>query len=102
MKKNIKVYWFLLIPVVLLLGALGDWPYSYYQLLRWTVFGTTAYAGYLSYESGSKNWALILACIAVLFNPIAPFYLSKDTWQLFDAITALLIISFVISKKDEE
>ena len=39
-----------LIAAVMLLGALVDWPYGYYQLLRFVVFGAAGYIVYLIYD----------------------------------------------------
>jgi hypothetical protein len=95
MKTFLKQNWFKMLAIVLLLGALGNWPYGYYQLLRWAVLIIGAYSAYLAYEKGKVTWAWIFGIIAVLFNPILPFYLSKNTWQFIDIAAAIVFfISF--------
>ena len=86
MKEN----WFKIMAVLLLLGALGNWPYSYYQILRWFVFAVGGYSAYLSHSSRKETWAWIFVATAILFNPIAPFYFSKNTWQFIDIIGAIV------------
>lgn len=100
MKNWIKENWFKLIAVLFLLGALGSWPYSYYQILRWFILGVGGYSAYLAYNSGRKIWMGIFGAIALLFNPIIPFYLQKDTWQFIDVITAVIFfVSFFIKNR---
>lgn len=83
-----KKYWYLLAVGIFLLGALGSWPYAYYQLLRWVVCGVGAYSAYLGFKMDNMVIGWLMVVIAVLFNPIAPFYLAKGTWSVLDVIVA--------------
>jgi hypothetical protein len=75
---------------VMLLLALGPWPYAYYTLLRWVTCATAAIFAFSGYASG-KMWALwTFGFVALLFNPIVPIYLSRETWQPIDLATAVL------------
>lgn len=82
--------WYKIIAVAILLGALGHYPYAYYQITRWVVCVAALYSAYLYYQSGQKFTSLIMACVGVLFNPITPFFLARSTWQVFDAIAAMI------------
>ncbi len=85
-----------IIAILMLLGSLGHWPYGYYTLLRFIVCGTSAYIAFIAYSNRS-TWAVwVFAIMAVLFNPIAPFYLGREIWQVVDFISAILIIIGVI------
>ena len=80
------------IAAVMLFGALGDWPYGYYQLLRFVVCGVGVYVAYMAY-SWKKLWATwLFGIIGVLFNPLVPIHLSRDLWQPADMICAVLFI----------
>ena len=81
--KNIK-----LITAVLLLIAVAPLPYAYYTLLRWVVTGVSAFCAYLTFNDESRGWAFGFAIIAILFNPILPFYMDKSSWIIFDVVTA--------------
>jgi len=94
-----KENWFLLAAALFLVGALGSWPYAYYQLLRWIVCGVGAYSAYLAYTQNRKGWAGIFAVVAILFNPIMPFYLERDTWQIIDVIAAIPFLAYAFTKK---
>lgn len=98
----LKENWFKLLAVLFLLGALGNWPYAYYQLLRWLILGIGGYSAYLAYNSEKKTWAVIFGVIAVLFNPVIPFYLQKGTWQLVDLITAIIFFISLFYKYDRK
>jgi len=45
---------------------------------------------YLSYSLKKQVWLWIFAGIALLFNPIIPFHLSRDTWQFIDIVIAII------------
>ena len=93
-----------LIGAIMLFGALGRWPYGYYQLLRFVVCGVGAYVAYLAYNR-QKIWAVwIFGFIAILFNPLIVIHLSRELWQTIDFICAVLfiIVAFVLKKPGEE
>ncbi|MFH1968454.1 MAG: DUF6804 family protein [bacterium] len=95
MKTFIKDNWFKIVAIILLLWALADNPYSYYQFLRWVVLVIACYTAYVAYNKQKIGWAWTFGIMAVLFNPIFPFYLSRDTWQLIDvAVAIIFFVSF--------
>ena len=102
MSNWLKENWFKILAILFLLGALGNWPYSYYQFLRWFILGVGAYAAYSAYNSGKNLWAWIFGTIAILFNPIIPFYLSKGTWQPIDIIVAIIFFISLFYKYERK
>lgn len=86
-------YWYLLAAGIFLLGALGSWPYVYYQFLRWVVCGVAAYTAYVGFETDHTGLGWLMVAIAVLFNPIAPIYLAKGTWSVLDVVTAIIFFA---------
>ncbi len=84
-----------LFAAAMLLGALGEHPYSYYQFLRLIVCAVACYVGYWSEITGYRAWLYVFGGIAVLFNPLIPIHLSRSTWQPIDVITALLFIASI-------
>ena len=99
MKKFISNNWFKILAALILLGGLGNNAYSYYTFLRWAVMIAAAYSAYRAYKTGKTGWAWIMGIIAVLFNPIAPFYLKRDTWQLIDLVTACIFFASAFQSK---
>jgi hypothetical protein len=98
MQNFLKNNWFKLVAIGILIGALWSHPYAYYQLLRWIVAVVGAYSAYLYYERQNNTWVWIFAIITVLFNPFFPFYFAKETWQMIDVATAVIIFINVLKK----
>ena len=86
----------IIISIILLITAIFelDVGYWYYQLLKWGVFACSVLSGYLNYQN--KKLLVTFLIIAILFNPIAPIYFSKEIWKIIDGVAAItfLIILF--------
>jgi len=78
------------ISAVMLLIAILPLPYGYYTLLRWVVCISAVFSAWVSKELEKKSWLVLMAIIALLFNPIAPIHLDKGTWVVIDFIVAIL------------
>jgi len=91
--------WFNLLAAILLFWALADNPYGYYQLLRWVVTIIAIHNAYKAYNLERIGWTWVFGIIALLFNPILPFYLERDTWQIIDVIAGIVFMISVLSKK---
>lgn len=89
-----------ILSAIVLVLAIPDWQYGYYEILRWLVFLSSIFVSYWYYstESGSKVvWILLFSVTAVLFNPIAPITLDKATWVVLDMVTAMLFVIALVS-----
>jgi hypothetical protein len=98
-KTFLKDNWFKILATILLLWALTDNPYGYYQFLRWAVLIIAAYSAYIAYNSKKMSWAWTFGITAVLFNPIIPFYFSKETWQIIDVFVAIIFSISIFNKQ---
>ncbi|QOD06091.1 DUF6804 family protein [Pseudarthrobacter sp. BIM B-2242] len=77
----------------LLLVAILGAPYSFYEVVRW---GVTAMAIWSAIVAGGQKrtaWAVAFSATAVLFNPLIPVYLTRETWLPLDAAAMVLFIS---------
>lgn len=83
--------------IMLLLAVPSIWPYAYFQILRWVVAIVAALNAYRAYEHNKTEWVVLMVGTAILFNPVAPIHLSKDTWVVLDIAAAILM--FVAAKK---
>ncbi|MCX7727255.1 MAG: J domain-containing protein [Chitinispirillaceae bacterium] len=74
---------------------------SYYTLLRIIVCATSIYCAILSFLSNQKNWGIIFILVAFLFNPLFPFRLSRELWEIIDILVAnFFCLSFIyVSEK---
>jgi hypothetical protein len=100
MKSNIQpIIVVKIIAILMLFWALAHNPYSYYQILRWVIAGVTGYSACMAYEQGKTAWAWIFGIIAVLFNPVAPIYLARETWSVIDLIVAAILVASIFKLK---
>jgi|SRR5690606_8203311 len=89
------------IVIAMSLIALLAMPYGYYTLLRFVVFGIAAYYAYNLYQKDqfTSFWIWPIMFIGIVFNPILPFYQSRDIWAFYNIGTALLFGLFVLNHK---
>lgn len=70
---------------------------DFYTLLRWVCCATFAYSAVASVRRKLTAWAWIFGGLAVLFNPIAPVHLLRETWQGVDAaVIAIILVAGVV------
>jgi hypothetical protein len=84
-----------LITCLLLLAAMGDNPPEFYKLLRWVVCGSFAYMAYHAHAQGKTPWAWICSAVAVVYNPLLPFYLGREAWLLVNQATIAAAVTSV-------
>ena len=90
-EKNFMKY-FIILTILMLFGAIAEWPYGYYSILRWITCITSILVVLQAFEK-NIDWAkVVFIVIAILFNPLFPIYLSRSTWIPLDIITAMLFI----------
>ena len=88
-----------IINIILLLVAFGNLPYTYYNLLRIVVCGSSIFLGY-QYSHSKKNkfsWAFYIQ--AFIYNPLIPMYLGRELWVIMNAVSIVLFIGTYIADK---
>jgi hypothetical protein len=85
-----------LIAAGLLFGALARHSYDYYTMLRWVVCGVSAFAAVRAADAQQIGWLWAFAIVALLFNPVIPVHLKRDTWVLIDFGTAVFLLISVV------
>jgi len=88
------------IVAIMLIVALSDNPYDYYTILRWIVCGISAYLAYISYESSQKFWMVLFIITGIVFNPIYPIYLNRETWRYIDIGSAIIFVASIFTLKE--
>jgi len=83
--------------LVLVLGAVINWPYVYFQLLRVVVCGTCAYLALVAWGMEQHGWTAALVGVALLFNPFLTVGLSRGIWQVLDIVTAAFLTFAVMA-----
>ena len=92
MKKLNRITILMLISITMLLIALLDLPYWYYQVLRWVICWVSWYLALLFYEKDNEKWIWVFWWIAILFNPISTIHLDKELWSIINIIVAVIMI----------
>lgn len=81
--------WF--VPAALLLLALLEMPYGYYTFLRLVICLSAAIIAYWSWRH-VPVWGAVFATVALLFNPLIPVHLDRETWAPIDMGAAVLYL----------
>lgn len=85
----------------MLLLALGSWEYSYYQILRVVVCGSSIYLAWHMFDIKQQVWAWGFVGAAVVFNPLFPVYLDRSVWQIIDVAVAMFFFASFSAEKAE-
>ncbi|NTG01681.1 hypothetical protein G6L30_16290 [Agrobacterium rhizogenes] len=92
---------FLAVPAALLVVAILPLPYGYYTFLRCVVTLSAVIVAWSRYKTkGSVNWEVVLmALVAILFNPLVPIWLSRPLWLPIDLLSGGIFIYFAFKKE---
>jgi len=91
-EKNNFIKYFIILSIFMLFGAIAEWPYGYYTMLRWIACISSILVVLQAFEKNIDWVKVVFIVIAILFNPLAPIYLSRSTWIPLDIISAILFI----------
>lgn len=83
----------------LLLVALADWPYGYYQFLRLAVCAAAAFCAWFAWRERQPLWVIGMVGLVLLFNPIHTVHFRRGEWALIDVVVALVFLAFPPAKK---
>lgn len=89
--------WLKVLAMAMALGALAPIPYfAYFQLMNWVVVGAALMTALHAYKQNSMWIVWIFVLVAVVFNPVAPFYFSADVWRIADIVVAILFAASLL------
>lgn len=91
MKNAIK-----LILSILLLACLINFPYGYYQFVRFAAFIGFSYIAYSVSQEEYKNEAFIYITLAVLFQPFIKIALGRTIWNIVDVIIGIGLLASIL------
>ena len=103
--KNIKYVLPTIIAIIMLgIGIPVGLPYDYYTLLRVAVAVIAGVLAWLSFDTEQGGWGWIMVTIAILYNPIFPIHLTKETWVVINSLTIIvfLISLFLLKTKENK
>ena len=90
----------LIAAVILVFAAAEKQSDSFYTLLRWICCAVFAYSAVASFQMKRLLWLCIFGVLAVLFNPIFPLGLDRNSWIVADGLSigAMVIAAFIFRK----
>lgn len=79
-----------LVPITLVLIALGPLPYGYYIFLRVLLCVAALFLAWAEHKkSASFNfWVVGLVVMAIVHNPVIRVHLTREIWSGIDVATA--------------
>jgi hypothetical protein len=80
---------------VALLIAMLPLPYGYYELLRLVTCGLGVWCAAGAWHEGQKVVAGTWGLLALIYNPIAPIHLDRDTWTFINLASAAGVAAFL-------
>jgi hypothetical protein len=75
-----------------LVWALARHPIGYYSVLRVVTTCGCLYSIYICVNDKRVGWGIIFAAVAVIFQPILPLRMTRETWRYVDVITAAILV----------
>jgi hypothetical protein len=101
--KQILPHWVLIAVSLFCFIAVVELPYGFYKLLRWVVCGVAIASAVQLHLNHHMGWVWALGIVALIFNPLIPFYFPRDVWRVIDAAAgASFLVTLWISRKDEQ
>ena len=76
----------------LLFACLLDFPYGYYQFVRWAAMIGFAVLAYEYYGREKTTVAIVLLGLALLFQPFEKVALGREGWNVVDVIVGAGLI----------
>lgn len=106
MKTWLSYNWLKLTAILMALIAIAvaffpiySLPYVYYQMLNWVVLGAALVTASHAHEYNRTVMMWVFIILAVIFNPVAPFYLNALQWHVFDLVAIFLFFTSLILLK---
>ena len=81
----------LVLSAGMLLLALADMPYGYYQLLRIVVCGSLAGALWTAWEDTGTLERLGYGVLAVIYNPLIKISMERSEHEIVNVATVVMI-----------
>jgi len=95
-----------IVAVIFLLVAYTNQQIGFYTLLRFIICLVGIYSAYSAFKTKQTIWIWLMSAIAILFNPLFPIHLERSQWEIYDAITILILLYSIpvlrISNEDEK
>lgn len=101
MNQEEKLPKFFILPLIIaaiLFISMANLPYGFYTFMRIVVPLLSAIYLIFAYATEGKFHFMLIPniIIIILWNPILPVYLDKDTWVVIDAFAGLIELAMAL------
>ena len=83
----------------LFLLCLADFPYGFYQLVRFVGSIGLGYLAFSAYQQEKKVDLIVFGALALLFQPFAKITLGRELWNIIDVGAAIYLLVSVLKSK---
>ena len=83
----------------LFLLCLADFPYGFYQLVRFVGSIGLGYLAFSAYQQEKKVDLIVFGALALLFQPFAKITLGRELWNIIDVGAAIYLLVSVFKSK---
>lgn len=83
------------ILAILLLLCLVDFPYGYYQFVRFVSMVGFGFLGYWYFQNSNQLFGISFIILAILFQPFFKIHLGRELWNVVDVIVAIGLIILI-------
>jgi hypothetical protein len=90
--RNLLITASIIAGIFCLIAAAGSYPYHFYTLTRWVVFLVCAFGFFNTLDKSPSGLKVGFAIVGILFNPLIPFHLKRDTWQILNVFAGVALI----------
>jgi len=91
--RRLRLWVLCVVPAgMLLLSLSGHRRSGFFILLRWVVGGGAALLAWMAHDQDVSGWMWVMVGILILFNPLVPLHLRRDTWRVLDLGAAALFV----------
>ena len=92
--RRLSLYALGLVPAgLLLLTVSGRWRYGFFLLLRVVVSVCAALLALVAHDRKMAGWMWVMVGLLIVFNPVVPLHLRRDTWRLLDLLVAGIFVA---------
>lgn len=95
MEKLIKI-----ILAILFFMCLIDFPYGFYQFVRFTALVGFAILAFKAFEKENQTEMIMYIVLTLLFQPLIKISLGRTLWNIVDVTVALYLLYDVLIKKE--
>lgn len=95
MNKTIKI-----ILAIFLFACLIDFPYGYYQFVRYIAMISFCYLAFNTNSKNKESEMFVYIALAILFQPFIKIVLGRVIWNIVDVIVGIgLLLSLYKTEK---